>query len=50
MFNFFILIFLGGCGIDIKVTRFRYGQVWVDFLPLAGLASLGRTQNVYVVK
>jgi hypothetical protein len=37
-FNF-LLIFLDGCGMDIKVIRFGYGWAWVGFLPLAGLPA-----------
>jgi hypothetical protein len=33
-FNF-LLIFLGGCGMDIKVTRFGYGWVWVGFFAIS---------------
>jgi hypothetical protein len=33
-FNF-LLIFLGGWGMDIKVTRFRYGWEWVVFFAIS---------------
>jgi hypothetical protein len=33
-FNF-LLIFLGGCGMDIKVTRFRYEWAWVGFFAIS---------------
>ena len=34
MFNF-LLIFLGGCGMDIKVIRFGYGWTWIGFFAIS---------------
>jgi hypothetical protein len=34
VFNF-LLIILGGCGMDIKITRFRYGWGWVGFFAIS---------------
>jgi hypothetical protein len=33
-FNF-LLIFVGGCGMDIKVTRFGYGWEWVGLFAIS---------------
>jgi hypothetical protein len=33
-FNF-LLIFLGGCGMDIKVIRFGYGWEWIRFFAIS---------------
>jgi hypothetical protein len=30
-----LLVVLGGCGMDIKVTRFGYGWVWVGFFAIS---------------
>jgi hypothetical protein len=42
-FNF-LLVFLVGCGMDIKVIRFGMGRSGLDFLPLAGLQLSSRTK------
>jgi hypothetical protein len=39
-FNLFF-IFLGGCEMNIKVTRFEYEWASVGFFPLAGLHVCG---------
>jgi hypothetical protein len=34
-FNF-LLVFLVGCGMDIKVIRFGYGWEWIGFFAISG--------------
>jgi hypothetical protein len=48
-FNFF-LISLGGCGKDIKVTRFRYGWTWVGFFAISRPTRKARLLPVICVR